>query len=1242
MKPVVLLTLVVITLAQHNDTVLDEIEQRRKVMLEPLLKNEKIARYNQICSMTNWACEKKCRLQYGQPTGQCSRPRFDRCFEQQVHYNYTKDHSKPFPHELAVLRSFPKCWAHLSQLVCGTYFRPCGTYRFFEAGLSNFRMEVWQIYPLHLCSRAVQSCAFLAEHGINLDLLGCQDLENEIQAERKLFDTTGQCKLRFSGINYYGESACLSPLVRVHSDFSPQYAKPLIDECYVPCISSFVEDPKVLNTFRSILLSITVLLAFVFCGALVITLTKNSAPKFVRYLNLSIFTFSALFFGMWTFALVTHTTIENSAACEKAGPEYIRKELPKGELDSCLIQSAILQFLNVASVIFLAIRLVSIISPSQTIDPKTEICRNGLSLQSMVFVTVMALSALCAVLGLWWRPTISDGLTGVCHIPLGPLKQSAAYYVPLGLVMLAQIVFLGFYLKNAESQAPRTLKFGLFLISFNVTIFAITILIHVFLAFDSFTEVEVLKDKISCVLDITRNLAGPSFEWEKEIQKCNTRLATPFDLCLTLSYALLLPALPFILYMAVSLIFLRKYDEEMARAEAAKIEASEPLLCESNREEPASVTEDLTKAERPPRPVHRSHFRYRSRLYSLRSKRSRFADSAPSRSLHSIQSAQLTRYPSTHATKDSMAYQHPLYFPTPASTITAFYEATSQYTYLMPPSRAEDFRELDLSDLGRSVAYFDLLQRQANLWCMQNLNQQIPQHVQGLVQGHGEADLAQEIKPNELQTEQIQQSGNMRQNEAERDANFPPQQQLHQMGHGEDNLYQNPPKNPEIADENGRTKQEENVELKTLIKNPSGKEKEQDFCDGEGEKTPKVPTSLAAYRFDPAIDQNRSQILAFLTTYLRECPQITKKMEFTQRTLRAMQQLLEKDEVFSTMCHNYRIANGLNPGSDTLGESILSINQILNMTSLITDESIQIRLGKITGMAMKRVTVEMLGPGGLRRLPEPPKMKIPTFGLTAPSGVSLDVEPVEAARQQEWRDFQARLAANQGREQFGTSSGSSRGNEGSSSRKSNESEEKSGENGTEASGSPRKSSEKGSEKNSDSFNSTGSPSAHENQPGPSTERPKSSGAQKTRKLEKMKPKKEENEVKRQIEEDEKKAAQRNQPENLTEVKVVGKKTRERKRPKKGKQTAQSSRNLNHSNVTSPSRPATSVSVVSSTSPTAMHSTPNTSQFPDFRQQMRSQASRTPQGMENRSNEAANRFLNDLTSQHASDNESNGL
>ncbi|CAD5228184.1 unnamed protein product [Bursaphelenchus okinawaensis] len=849
----------------------------------PLL-NQKIASYNQACAMTKWSCEKTCRIQYATSTGQCVKSRDDKCFDLPVKYNFTKDHTSPFPYELAVLRAFPKCWENLNPLVCGTHFRPCGSHRYTE-GTENFWMEVWQKYPLNMCIKATEACSFLKDYGLKLDVFECESAESEVRNSRKLFDTNGECKLRYNRISD-SDQMCLSPLIRVKGGVTSPDAKPLVDQCYVPCLSSFVEDESRLSNFRSILLSSTVVAAVIFFGALCYIL-KRSTKGFVPFLNLNIFVFAFLLYVMQSYTLVTHNNIESSSTCVKLGDLYVRRELPTKDLDICLVHSSLISFFFTIVQCFFGVRLASLIFPIRPVNPKMEVCTDGISLKSFIFILIFGFSALFAVVGLLVRPQRPDGITGMCHTPLSSISESLVYYLP---IIITNTILCGLliYYNIKKITKVNSFKMGMYLIMISVVCFGISLILHFFYDYDSTTEVATLQEKIKCVLEYTKYNAGQNFDWEDAVRKCKMKQAGPGSLVMIYFYVVLAPVLPLLVYLVSNFLVLKKFDKEFVVQPKAVSEEDSSLLPPllSAARPPYSATDRYSRGTKRP---HRMI--YKPETGSLRSK---FCNSAPSKSLNSVQSAQLSHWASAMGSK-MPSHPRPVYFTTPASTFSALHIESHG---MLPESRAGDFPEnSDITDIGRTVAYFRLLQERSQWLAWEEQRKII--------------------------------------------SNLKDKDRIAYEKYCEDN--------PEAS---RRTEFHQYQKVKAS----------EDDKDLRRAEEGRMGTRMSVYRFDPQVNSKESPILAVLTDFLR-ASKIHRKMEFTQRVLQELQTLMERDKVFVGILHQYANDNALNPGSNNLvGWHILSINQILNLTTLITDENLLLHLAKLTGQAMRTVAYSMVGP----------------------------------------------------------------------------------------------------------------------------------------------------------------------------------------------------------------------------------------------------------------------------------------
>ncbi|KAI6182009.1 hypothetical protein M3Y99_01965000 [Aphelenchoides fujianensis] len=609
------------------------IHQRMEAQRSRLLNSE-VLRYNELCEKTDWACNRACRLQFPNGTQRCKRPsEEDLCFGQPILYNFTTDQEDVFPDFLGILQNFPRCWERLNPLICAVYFRPCSTRKYTEAGLQGVRkIELWQVFQYGLCADAREECKFLVDAGIWPSELQCEDtvqlrrgetFGSVLKERRLLFNDNGQCKFRYANNMLVQPTACLPPFVSIKTDGPLAAVSPLIDECYVPCRSSFVRSDARLRSFRLWLLGICGLLGGCFLLSFVYIQYRPHlyCRGFICFLLSNIFLSMAAFFGVWFFSLLNSTASDDSAACvgEISGV-FVRRELRFGNFNWCTMQSLALSTLMVAAYEWLAAFFLFVcLRPKLRADHHLEcdVKSNFVNIRPLITCFVYAFALLCSLGGLSTQPKYADGLTGVCSNLLGPLRSALFVHVPVLIAcLLSAVVCLWkanigdevkeqpvFYTRSKrtphlnaqqtegllEASGDRRPSFrcsstSLSTCPLDVSYFAVTtpwrvsiliaalvctilaVSVHFVFTLDADSEVVALKQVINCTLDIIQRQneqAKTSVVMGGEIDvafACPAREATNVDFILLVLYLLLLPAFPFVL-LAGGLLAAAKFED---------------------------------------------------------------------------------------------------------------------------------------------------------------------------------------------------------------------------------------------------------------------------------------------------------------------------------------------------------------------------------------------------------------------------------------------------------------------------------------------------------------------------------------------------------------------------------------------------------------------------------------------------------------------------------------------------------
>uniref|UniRef100_A0A915EEE5 Uncharacterized protein n=1 Tax=Ditylenchus dipsaci TaxID=166011 RepID=A0A915EEE5_9BILA len=238
-----------------------EIESRWENLVFPDNLIDKVKNLYDVYSSDKWEYNVNCRLRFpSQPKvdshlqkGRClvdgvRKPAT--CFQEPIHYNYTwNPELASFPSELAILQRFPKCWSKLGSLLCGTIYRPCNLKKVFKHAVGKMQLtdittdELWQVFYPDFCQNAAKDCSFLEV--LWPSFLRCSDQvpaqiiptvpKGTDTADLKLFNPS--CKVAYvQSPSQPKKYQCLWPLIHEKSE-EAMSARPLIDECFMPCRS---------------------------------------------------------------------------------------------------------------------------------------------------------------------------------------------------------------------------------------------------------------------------------------------------------------------------------------------------------------------------------------------------------------------------------------------------------------------------------------------------------------------------------------------------------------------------------------------------------------------------------------------------------------------------------------------------------------------------------------------------------------------------------------------------------------------------------------------------------------------------------------------------------------------------------------------------------------------------------------------------------------------------------------------
>ncbi|EFO22637.2 hypothetical protein LOAG_05847 [Loa loa] len=497
------------------------------------------------CIHSDWACNEECRLEYvNRTTGLCISPSpTETCFGIPIRYNYTFETANVIAtlSKYEVLCKFPRCWSVLGPLLCAVAYRPCSNRAYFEVSMDKpGKIELWQVFRKDMCQQAVEKCDFLLENGLWPSFVNCSDTIKAKNGRRIFSD--GSCTMPYDKEPSKMElKQCLWPLVGGISHSKPM-ARPLIDDCYLPCRSPLISSKWLYDGFRTLIFSFSL---FIVVGGLVCTL----------YL----FIFSLLFTSDLCVYSLTHALLCASVhwfiwllsyadrVAERAMCfDMLRRDAKvlRGLLDWCSIQFWLLHTAILSGFFWLLIALAIQIgrpkfSSDQTIKWNKH---NHLNLRCFFLICYLAAGSL-ATIALWTDAIETDGITGVCYFGFHTVRSAANLYGP---VLATFIVFLLAFLyfrkydkdnttietsngskkrdqialvvdhaddhmglfgrddakKNAYSQMASFWR-SLFCITTSLSFVSVVILLHYSFFSGTISEQKVILDSVRCSLNKT-------------------------------------------------------------------------------------------------------------------------------------------------------------------------------------------------------------------------------------------------------------------------------------------------------------------------------------------------------------------------------------------------------------------------------------------------------------------------------------------------------------------------------------------------------------------------------------------------------------------------------------------------------------------------------------------------------------------------------------------------------------------
>ncbi|KAI1703762.1 protein smoothened [Ditylenchus destructor] len=449
-----------------------------------ILSIEEMVAIDQKFSLTHWEYNEQCRATleyYSYPI--CKSPmmsyhRDTYCFDTRIKYNYTTTIYMEFPQHLEILSGFPRCWSQFSPLLCSAYYRPCVLKKRMakpnvsESWISPNTLEFWEVYPTVFCTHAKQECEFLVKMDLWPDFLNCEETIESSKLGKILprYDWNEhfglynkECKVNYREAPIKPKiHPCIWPLAAKSSNDVIVNAKPLIDDCYLPCRSSShnIYDMKVVYFFAALGLALG-FAAWVF----LVWFSKVYEDHF------SVFLLSnALFSGLVYTTIVTlpyFDAVFESTVCTDNG--RIRITPPKIDFSKsggfreamsiCTFSSWLLTSSFISLNAWIADFIIHFILgtsrkrdyefPIKTVqrgqNPRLDPCRLH---QLSIYLCALFYS----LFNFFFIDIPTDGQLGICYYGLGDITRIFIVYGPIYL--MAFIVLVTFIWKQVNRKLP--------------------------------------------------------------------------------------------------------------------------------------------------------------------------------------------------------------------------------------------------------------------------------------------------------------------------------------------------------------------------------------------------------------------------------------------------------------------------------------------------------------------------------------------------------------------------------------------------------------------------------------------------------------------------------------------------------------------------------------------------------------------------------------------------------------------
>ncbi|CAD5218199.1 unnamed protein product [Bursaphelenchus okinawaensis] len=532
----------------EEEDVLDEIT-------DPI-KLKQFEKYTQ-CADKDFKCMRKCHVMVD-VTGSCNQFKRTSCFDLIVNYNHTL-RSTPFPSYLIGLKRFPKCWSVLEPVICSIWYRNCSTVEvnhLTDNTKPRLKLESFELLSRQSCIDVRTQCAnftHLLPEEFNCDSHLFKDFKNF-----GLYHTECERKPKFVRSLTAEPSRCIKPLVL---STGANVTSPLIDQCYLPCRTSYFDAGQ---GFYHFVCGYTITVALLASG-LMLTIylkAKSCALPIWAFVLMGLGFCTMVYYAIWSISLLL-VYFEQTTVCDSDDDGLLLRLGSFPVLSLCTVQRLTLHLFLSQSFI-----LMFILSYYLLLDRKLNKISKSTN-QTIVLVVISVSICLVFISSLWKNHQYADPYYGVCHPGMDLILSGVFVYA---FALIASILLLVWHLyvekkkkKEQEKKERALMDLNMGGIHINLSfpnlgtsllVFLGGLLTYATKSSTTHDEVRSVRGSIQCYTSSIQ--AMERWAWGNSTSECDQYLldSNPFQAVWVFVRMLLLPIIPTLLI--VIYIFLPK------------------------------------------------------------------------------------------------------------------------------------------------------------------------------------------------------------------------------------------------------------------------------------------------------------------------------------------------------------------------------------------------------------------------------------------------------------------------------------------------------------------------------------------------------------------------------------------------------------------------------------------------------------------------------------------------------------